>query len=76
MEKEEKFPIRTYSKAELAHLYNPDMPIVSALRKLRRWIKKNDKLLAELNATGASRYEHSYTPRQVTLIPHFLGEPG
>ena len=35
MEKDERFIIRTYEKAELAHLYNPNMPLVSAMRKLR-----------------------------------------
>ena len=32
---EEPFIIRSYRKAELAHLYNPDMPLVPAMRKMR-----------------------------------------
>ena len=44
MEKDERFIIRTYEKAELAHLYNPNMPLVSAMRKLRAWIRRNRQL--------------------------------
>lgn len=76
MEEEQKFIIRTYGKAELAHLYNPYMPIVSAMRKMRHWIKRNRKLAEGLNAAGANTYDHAYTPRQVALIAQFLGEPG
>ena len=47
MEKDERFIIRTYEKAELAHLYNPNMPLVSAMRKLRAWIRRNRQLTAE-----------------------------
>ena len=32
---EEPFIIRSYRKSELAHLYNPDMPLVPAMRKMR-----------------------------------------
>lgn len=76
MEEERKFIIRTYSKAELAHMYNPEMPIVSAMRKLRHWIRKNAELTRNLDAAGANKYDHSYTPRQVTFITQYLGEPG
>ena len=52
MEKDERFIIRTYEKAELAHLYNPNMPLVSAMRKLRAWIRRNRQLTDALTATG------------------------
>lgn len=71
MEKDERFIIRTYEKAELAHLYNPNMPLVSAMRKLRAWIRRN----RQLTATGENKRDHSYTPRQVSLIVAVLGEP-
>lgn len=75
MEKDERFIIRTYEKAELAHLYNPNMPLVSAMRKLRAWIWRNRQLTDALTATGENKRDHSYTPRQVSLIVAVLGEP-
>lgn len=39
--KENLFIIRTYTKAELAHLYNPTVCIKVALQILRRWILFN-----------------------------------
>ena len=35
--KEDSFLIRTYTKAELAHLYNPHVCLKVALQILRRW---------------------------------------
>lgn len=75
MEKEEKFRIRTYEKAELAHLYNPHMPLVSAMRKLRMWIRRNEQLRTALAEAGENVRDHSYPPRQVELIVAALGEP-
>ena len=46
--KENLFIIRTYTKAELAHLYNPTVCIKVALQILRRWILFNIPLLHEL----------------------------
>ena len=59
MEKDERFIIRTYEKAELAHLYNPNMPLVSAMRKLRAWIRRNRQLTDALTATGENKRDHS-----------------
>ena len=75
MKEDERFIIRTYEKAELAHLYNPNMPLVSAMRKLRAWIRRNRQLTDALTATGENKRDHSYTPRQVSLIVAVLGEP-
>lgn len=75
MKTEEKFRIRTYEKAELAHLYNPHMPLVSAMRKLRSWISRNEQLAAALAEAGENKRDHSYPPRQVALIVAYLGEP-
>ena len=38
---EETFVIRPYLKSELAHLYNPYVPLVYAMRKMREWIRNN-----------------------------------
>ena len=39
---EEPFVIRPYLKSELAHLYNPYVPLVYAMRKMREWIRNNN----------------------------------
>ena len=49
--KEDSFLIRTYTKAELAHLYNPHVCLKVALQILRRWIIYNLPLLHELHPT-------------------------
>lgn len=51
-EKEKKFVVRTYTKAELAHLYNPTLCLKGALQVLRRWIVYNAPLHAALLAQG------------------------
>ena len=39
-EAEEKpFVIRPYLKSELAHKYNPHLPLIYAMQKLRGWIR-------------------------------------
>ena len=43
--KEDSFLIRTYTKAELAHLYNPHVCLKVALQILRRWIIYTGKKL-------------------------------
>lgn len=75
MEVEEEFKIHTYLKADLAHLYNPNMPIVSAMRKLRRWIRRNEDLYDKMYESKEGKNDHAYTRRQVQLIVTYLGEP-
>ncbi|RGM30674.1 DUF4248 domain-containing protein [Bacteroides sp. OM08-17BH] len=72
---EEPFIIRSYRKAELAHLYNPDMPLVPAMRKMRYWIKRNPALYNAMYSAGEGPGDHRYTRRQVRMIVETLGEP-
>ena len=72
---EEPFIIRSYRKAELAHLYNPDMPLVPAMRKMRYWIKRNPALYNAMYSAGEGPGDHHYTRRQVRMIVVTLGEP-
>lgn len=72
---EEPFVIRSYSKSELAHLYNPDMPVVPAMRKMRYWIGRNPELHQAMYQAAESPGDHRYTRRQVRLIVNALGEP-
>ena len=41
---EEPFVIRPYLKSELAHKYNPHLPLIYAMQKLRGWIRNNKEL--------------------------------
>lgn len=72
---EEPFVIRSYPKSELAHLYNPEMPIAAAMRKMRYWIQRNPELYDVLYRAGEARGDHRYTRRQVRMIVEVLGEP-
>ena len=73
---EEVFPIRIYSKADLAVLYCPDFAISTAMRNLSAWIRKNHALWLALQAVGYNRYRRCYMPREVALIVQYLGAPG
>ncbi|WP_321332058.1 DUF4248 domain-containing protein [uncultured Bacteroides sp.] len=70
------FPIRTYSKAELAMLYCPNQCITLALNTLYRWMRLNTALMAELQSVGYYRFRRSFTPLEVRIIVKYLGEPG
>ena len=74
-EKEQPFIIRTYSKAEMARLYNPSMCITLALQTLARWMRMNTALMDELNLIGYNKYRRAFTPAEVRIIIKFLGEP-
>ena len=41
---EEPFVIRPYLKSELAHKYNPHLPLIYAMQKLRGWSRNNKEL--------------------------------
>lgn len=73
--KENSFLIRTYSKAELAHLYNPTVCVKVALQILRRWIVYNPALLHQLEKEGYGTRSRLLPPKQVQTIVHYLGEP-
>ena len=70
--KEDSFLIRTYTKAELAHLYNPHVCLKVALQILRRWIIYNLPLLHELEQEGYRARNRLLSPKQVATIIHFL----
>ena len=72
---EHYFIIRTYTKAELAHLYNPNVCLKVALQILRRWIVCNLPLLNELEHEGYRARNRLLSPKQVATIVPYLGEP-
>ena len=72
---EEPFIIRPYLKADLAHRYNPHLPLVYAMQKLRGWIRNNKKLYAAMYIGGEGKNDHAYSARQVRLIVKYLDAP-
>ena len=75
MKEYEPFRVRAYHKGILAHLYNPGLPVESAMRKLRNWIRKNEDLYDALYSGREGKNDHYFTRRQVELIVEHLGEP-
>ena len=68
-EAEEKpFVIRPYLKSELAHKYNPHLPLIYAMQKLRGWIRNNKELNDAMYSGGEGKNDHAYSTRQVWLI--------
>lgn len=72
---EEPFVIRPYLKSELAHLYNPYVPLVYAMRKMREWIRNNKELYDAMYSGGEGKNDHAYSARQVRLIVKYLDTP-
>ena len=69
-------PIKTYGKSELAMMYFPNSATKSgALNNLNSWIRGNLELCDKLKECGMPPKLKFFTPREVDLIVHFLGEP-
>lgn len=71
----EEWPIRPYSKSELARAYAPEIGERSALNRLSRWIRFNELLYAALQATSYRSTQQIFTGKQVELIFLHLGRP-
>lgn len=71
-----EYSVRVYTKVELAMLYNPQLPLTPAVNTLARWIRMNRVLSEALRTVDYNKYRHSFTPREVSLIFQYLGEPG
>lgn len=68
-------PLRSYSKCELAQLYDPGASRATALRMLHRYITSAHGLLPALQRTGYRASHRRFTRHQVELIFAYLGEP-
>ena len=71
----ETFKLQSYTKAELAQLYSPHSEGPAALQTLYRWMRRNEPLMAELEAMGYNKYRHSFLKQEVGIIVKYLGEP-
>lgn len=69
------WPVRPYSKSELARAYAPEIGERSALNRLSRWIRRNVALYQVLLETGYRPAQQIFTSRQVALIFEHLGRP-
>ena len=65
----DEWPVRPYSKRELAMAYAPEISPVSALNRY------NDRLTRELGDTGYRSRQRVFTSLQVELIFRYLGRP-
>ncbi len=71
-----QFKTRAYGKSELALLYFPGaVSPHTAVNHLMSWIHRNPKLVKELEETDYRKSAKYFTPRQVTLVVEYLGEP-
>lgn len=68
-------PIRAYSKQELAQTYFPDIAPRSAVNRLRAWIGRCQPLSQALHEAGYRKTSKWFTPHEVGLIVHYLGDP-
>lgn len=69
------FEIKSYGYSELAVRYLPTINKKSASNQFRKWIKLNHKLYDELKSYGFIPNQKILTPRQVSIIIQYLGEP-
>lgn len=71
----ENFPIRAYSKKELALMYFPDSTPETAVKHLMALVRRNDMLWDELQEMGYYSRSKTFTPRQVQAVIDWLGAP-
>ena len=62
-------------KSALAASYFPKLASHQACNRLRRWIIRCTELYDKLRETCYRPEQRIFTPRQVGLIIHYLGEP-
>ncbi|MCA5584920.1 DUF4248 domain-containing protein [Parabacteroides gordonii] len=65
----------TYSMKELSAMYFPHSSIRSAGVQLKRWFVYNKPLMQALTDAGYYNGQKILTPKQVTLVFDYLGEP-
>ena len=62
-------------KSALAASYFPELASHQACNRLRRWIIRCTELHDKLLEPGYRPEQRIFTPRQIRLIIHYLGEP-
>lgn len=67
--------IQAYYTKELAAMYFPGSNPRSSTRQLKSWIERNKELKGKLSENGYNAGQRLWTPKQVGLLFHYLGEP-
>lgn len=70
-----KFQIRVYRKNELAMMYFPMASKETAIRSFRRWLVRNNRLMADLLSIGYDKNRQHLLKPEVALIVKYFGEP-
>lgn len=65
----DEWPVRPYSKRELAMAYAPEISPVSALNRLAEWMRYNDRLTRELGDTATARGNGLHLPPSGADLP-------
>jgi len=66
---------KSYSKSELALQYFPDSNPHVALNRLNAWIRRCPSLSEALAGCNQSTHAKYFSPKAVSLIIEYLGEP-
>ncbi len=74
-EDKQPFVLRPYRKTEFALLYFPELKPRCALRKLNRWIERQQDLHESLYSGPEGRNEATFSRRQVKLLVEHFEEP-
>lgn len=69
------FPLRAYTKKELALLYFPYSAPRTAVNHLMSWIRRNEPLWQRLAEMGYNTHSKGFTPREMEAVVAFLGAP-
>ena len=67
--------VKIYTKKELVLLYFPDSMPETATKHLMRWVRRNNPLIQELEATNYKINQKWLTKKQVEIIFRHIGPP-
>lgn len=70
-----KSNVLAIKKVRTSGIYFPELASHQACNRLRRWIIRCTELHDKLLETGYRPEQRIFTPRQIGLIIHYLGEP-
>lgn len=73
--RQDLFRIKAYGLQELGQMYFQTSTPRSASAMLKKWIKRNPELLANLTRAGYFNGQRILTPKQVRIIVEYLDPP-
>jgi hypothetical protein len=72
---DQPFIYRSYSKQELAQMYNPSLAPSTAMKRFNEWLRHDPKFWKLLQRNGITINTKTYRRSQVRIIVDYLGEP-